>query len=127
MSAYATVGAIEDAKSHVFYDATLATIGWSAHAEFPGWRAYSEGGKGDGFVLWVCKPFDGKAASSGNGSMVGFMVKSTAEVDAFHAAAMQHGGTDEGGPNPRPHYGPDWYSAYVRDPAGNKLAVVYNG
>lgn len=127
MSAYATVGVIEDAKSHVFYDATLATIGWSAHAEFLGWRAYSEGGKGDGFVLWVCKPFDGKAASSGNGSMVGFMVKSTAEVDAFHAAAMQHGGTDEGGPNPRPHYGPDWYSAYVRDPAGNKLAVVYNG
>lgn len=127
MSAYATVGAIDDARSNAFYDATLATIGWSAHTEFPGWRAYSEGGKGDGFVLWVCKPFDGEAASSGNGSMVGFMVKSTAEVDAFHAAAMQHGGTDEGGPNPRPHYGPDWYSAYVRDPAGNKLAVVYNG
>lgn len=127
MTAYATVGAIDDAKSNAFYDATLATIGWSAHTEFPGWRAYSEGGKGLGFVLWVCKPFNGDLASAGNGSMVGFTVKSTAEVDAFHAAAMRHGGTDEGAPNPRPHYGPDWYSAYVRDPAGNKLSVVYNG
>jgi hypothetical protein len=39
MSAYATVGAIDNAKSNAFYDATLATIGWSKHTEFPGWRA----------------------------------------------------------------------------------------
>ena len=80
-------------------------------------------------LVWcgVCKPFDGELASAGNDSMVGFIVKSTAEVDAFHAKAMSHGRTDEGGPNPRPHYGPDWYSAYVRDTAGNRLSVVYNG
>ena len=125
MSVYMTVGAIDSAKSNAFYDAVLATIGWSKQTECPGWRAYSNDGQGP--VLWVCKPFNGEAASAGNGSMIGFMASSPAEVDAFYEAAMTHGGTDEGAPNPRPHYGPNWYSAYVRDPAGNKMSIVYNG
>lgn len=126
MTVYVTVGALDSAKSNSFYDATLATIGWSKHTDFPGWRAYSEGGAGTGFVLWVCKPFNGEPASAGNGSMVGFMVKSRAEVDAFYEAAMANGGTDEGAPSPRPHYGPTWYAAYMRDPSGNKISVVHN-
>ncbi|MBY3069547.1 VOC family protein [Rhizobium laguerreae] len=127
MSVYATVGAVDSIKSNGFYDATLATIGWSKHREFPGWSAYSEGGKGDGFVLWVCKPINGEPASAGNGSMVGFMAKSHAEGDAFYDAAMTNGGTDEGAPGLRPHYGPNWYCAYVRDPTGNEIAVVCDG
>ncbi|OWV77598.1 lactoylglutathione lyase [Rhizobium sp. R634] len=127
MSVYATVGAIDSVRSNAFYDAVLATIGWRQHQEFPGWRAYSEGGTGEGFVLWVCTPFDGAPASAGNGAMIGFMAKSRAEVHSFYEAAMANGGTDEGGPDPRPQYGPDWYAAYMRDPAGNKIAIVFNG
>ncbi|MFS8148508.1 lactoylglutathione lyase [Rhizobium sp. R635] len=127
MSVYATVGAIDSARSNAFYDAALATIGWSKHQEFPGWRAYSEGGRGEGFILWVCKPFNEEPATAGNGAMIGFMAKSRAEVHAFYEAAMASGGTDEGGPDQRPQYGPNWYAAYLRDPAGNKIAVVYNG
>ena len=59
--------------------------------------------------------------------MIGFPAAAQSVVDAFHAAALAHGGTDEGPPGPRPHYGPDWYYAYVRDPSGNKLAIVFNG
>lgn len=127
MGAYATVGAIDADKSNTFYDASLAAIGWSMHVEFPGWRAYSEGGTGDGFIIWVCAPFNGETATPGNGSMIGFMTKSPSEVDAFYKAAIDNGGTDEGAPNPRPQYGPNWYAAYLRDPSGNKIAVVYNG
>lgn len=76
-------------------------------------RAYSERGKGEGFILWVCRPFNGEQASAGNGSMVGFMAQSRAEVDAFYEAAMTDGGTDEGASGLRPHYGPNWYSAYA--------------
>ena len=126
MTAYATVGTLDHATSVRFYDAALATIGWSAHANYPGWRGYTLGGSGEGFLLWVCEPFNGEPASAGNGSMVAFMAKSRAEVDAFYDAAMTNGGTDEGAPGLRPHYGPNWYSAYVRDPAGNKIAVVYD-
>jgi catechol 2,3-dioxygenase-like lactoylglutathione lyase family enzyme len=126
MSAYATVGANDHAASTAFYDAVLGTIGWKSHADFPGWRAYSAGGGGEGFTLWVAQPFDGQPARPGNGTMVGFMARDHAEVDAFHAAAMAGGGADEGGPGLRPHYGPKWYAAYMRDPAGNKIAIVCN-
>ncbi|MEH3047876.1 VOC family protein [Sphingomonas adhaesiva] len=127
MDHYVTLGADDAAATRAFYDATLATIDWSSHAEFPGWRAYSKGGDGTGLTLWICSPFDGQQASAGNGSMLGFAATSREQVDAFYAAAMAHGGSDEGAAGPRPHYGPDWYAAYVRDPTGNKLAIVFNG
>lgn len=125
MTVYATVGVVDPAVSHAFYDAVLPTIGWGSHADFPGWCGYSKGGSGEGFVLWACLPFDGAPATAGNGAMIGFFLDSKAEVDAFHAAAMAHGDSDEGAPGLRP-YGPNWYAAYLRDPAGNKLAVVHN-
>lgn len=127
MNNYVTLGANDPAVSNMFYDAVLATIGWSSHRNFPGWRAYSDGGRGEGLILWVCRPFDGGPAGAGNGAMLGFAAPSRAAVDAFHAAAMAHGGGNEGAPGERPHYGPDWYAAYLRDPAGNKLAVVHDG
>ena len=127
MNNYVTLGANDAEASNAFYDAVLATIGWRSHMGFPGWRAYSVDGSGAGLTVWVCKPFDGKPASAGNGAMLGFAAASRAEVDDFHAAAMAHGGSDEGAPGERPDYGPDWYAAYLRDPAGNKLAIVFNG
>ena len=45
-------------------------------------------------------------------------------VQRFHAAATGAGGTDNGGPGPRPNYGPTYYAAYVLDPAGNNLELV---
>lgn len=126
MNHYITLGAIDETSSNAFYDAVLATIGWSSHVAFPGWRGYSDGGSGAGLVLWVCRPVDGASATAGNGTMVGFAARSTEEVHAFHAAAMANGGSDEGAPGPRPDYGANWYAAYVRDPAGNKLAIVHN-
>jgi catechol 2,3-dioxygenase-like lactoylglutathione lyase family enzyme len=45
-------------------------------------------------------------------------------VDAFDAAALAHGGSNEGAPGLRPHYHPNYDGAYVRDPDGNKLQAV---
>ena len=42
-------------------------------------------------------------------------------------AALAYGGTSEGAPGLRLAYNPDFYAAYVRDPDGNKLAVVCRG
>ena len=126
MSTYVAIGALDCAKSNAFWDAALATIGWASHKQFPGWRAYSEGGKGEGFVLWIGTPYNGEPATAGNGSTVGFFAKSHAEVDAFYAAALASGGTSEGAPGLRPDYGPSWYAAYMRDPTGNKVAVICN-
>jgi catechol 2,3-dioxygenase-like lactoylglutathione lyase family enzyme len=127
MHPYVTLGTNDPAKSHAFYDAVLANIGWSAHAEFGGWKGYSASGKGEGFTFWTCPPFNGEAASVGNGTMLAFPAKSRAEVDAFYKTAMALGGTDEGAPGIREHYTPTWYAAYLRDPSGNKLGVIFNG
>lgn len=127
MQPYVTLGARDAAEAESFYDAVFATIGWGCHMTWPGWRAYSAGGSGEGLTVWTCRPFDGQPAGAGNGTMVALPAPSRAAVDAFHAAALANGGSDAGEPGPRPDYGPDWYAAYVRDPTGNKLAAVWNG
>jgi predicted lactoylglutathione lyase len=59
--------------------------------------------------------------------MVAFSAGSWAAVEQFHAAALATGGSCDGPPGIRPHYGADFYAAYVRDPDGNKLAAVCRG
>jgi predicted lactoylglutathione lyase len=59
--------------------------------------------------------------------MIAFSASSWKQVEAFHAAALAHGGTSEGAPGLRLQYDPDFYAAYVRDPDGNKLAAVCRG
>ena len=68
--------------------------------------------------------YDQKDATPGNGVTVAFDAPSRAAVDAFHAAALAAGGTDEGPPGVREHYHSNYYGAYVRDPDGNKICVV---
>ena len=73
--------------------------------------------------FYVKSPFDGRAASAGNGAMVAFEVPSQAQVRAMHSAAVAAGGTDEGAPGFRAAYGPHFYVGYLRDPQGNKIAL----
>ena len=58
---------------------------------------------------------------------IAFLAADRATVDAFHAAALQAGGTDNGAPGPRPHYHPGYYAAFVLDPDGNNIEVVFHG
>lgn len=71
----------------------------------------------------IAQPFDGHPAQAGNGQMTALLAASRARVDLAHARALAHGGTCEGPPGLRPHYHPDYYGAYFRDPDGNKLCV----
>lgn len=121
---YMTLGARDFEAALAFYDEVMPVIGWSRfvrHGEFAG---YGPGGGDAGQALWICRPFDGGEASFGNGTMLAFGADTRADVDAFHAAAMAAGAVDEGPPGPRPQYTPDLYAAYLRDPTGNKLAIV---
>ena len=117
-----------------FYDAVLAPlglarcdtsgeVGWDGWA---GWGTYKSRGAEE-IALWLCKPYDGKPASTGNGTMVAFAARSWQAVDDFHAAALAGGGVSEGAAGLRLHYGTDFYAAYVRDPDGNKIAAVCRG
>jgi len=55
------------------------------------------------------------------------VTSATAQVDAFHKAALAAGGKDNGGPGERAHYHPGYYGAFVLDPDGNNLEAVFHG
>ena len=67
--------------------------------------------------------FDEQPATPGNGQMIALLAPSHEIVNRCYALAMVHGGSCEGPPGLRPHYHPDYFGAYMRDPDGNKLCV----
>jgi catechol 2,3-dioxygenase-like lactoylglutathione lyase family enzyme len=134
MFTYLYVGTNDLDRAIRFYDAAMGVLGhrrcvtgdpeWDRISA--GWGTYKNGGIEE-LALWVGTPFNQQPATVGNGSMVAFRATSWQQVDDFHAAALAAGGTSEGPPGLRPQYNPDFYAAYVRDPDGNKLAVVCRG
>lgn len=116
---HACVGTNDLAASSTFYDAALGALGINNLGPF-----------GDNITLYgkdkpallVLKPSDGQPATVANGATLGFAASTRADVDAFHAAGMSKGGSDEGAPGPRDHL-PNAYAAYLRDPAGNKVCA----
>jgi catechol 2,3-dioxygenase-like lactoylglutathione lyase family enzyme len=125
MYSHVTVGTNDIERAGRFYDAVLAPLGMERHKSFRIALGYApKGFSGINAPFWVLRPYDRKAASGGNGPMAAFAAQTRAAVDAFHAAAIAQGGTDEGPPGLRTHYHPNYYGAYVRDPDGNKLCAV---
>jgi catechol 2,3-dioxygenase-like lactoylglutathione lyase family enzyme len=119
---YVMIGSNDLARSRIFYDAVMPEIGGRIDADYPGFTfCYRLRGGGS---AWIALPYDKGVAQPSNGTMIGFGANTIAEVDAAHAAALAHGGTNEGDPGPRPQYSPDFYGAYVRDPDGNKMCFA---
>lgn len=119
MIGYVTLGTNDLARATAFYDALLSTIG--ATRQWQSERSVAWGTDPQGPALCVIKPFDGKPATVGNGTMVSLYLPSQADVAAFHKKALELGGTDEGAPGPRGTGG--YYAGYFRDLDGNKLAA----
>jgi catechol 2,3-dioxygenase-like lactoylglutathione lyase family enzyme len=119
---YATIGSNELDKSLPFYTELLGTQGITKVFDHP--RGGALFGKDGKLVLGVLKPFNGEAATPGNGSMVAFGLDDPAAVDGFYNKALELGATSEGEPGER---GPGFYMAYFRDPEGNKFCACKLG
>jgi catechol 2,3-dioxygenase-like lactoylglutathione lyase family enzyme len=104
----------EVAKS--FYLGALEPLGYRVVYEEPGTLAYLADAHGLDFGI-------GRRGPVG-GAHVAFECADRATVDAFHAAAMAAGGTDNGAPGLRPQYAADYYAAYVLDADGNNIEAV---
>jgi len=116
-----SIGVADVARSAQFYDRVLQELGFKRVMEvLPYGIAY--GDKQPAF--WIGLPHDQGTASTGNGVHVAFNATSEEMIRAFHSAALEAGGTDDGAPGPRPDYGPDYFGAFVRDLDGNKIEAV---
>ena len=116
MIGYVTLGTNDLQRAVDFYDVLLAEIGAGRFMEeetFVAWAIAP-----DKPAISVCKPYDGKAATVGDGTMVALTVDSPDKVDSIYKRAMELGGTDEGPPGNRMD---GFYAAYFRDLDGNKL------
>lgn len=126
MIAYVTVGADDIASAERFYSAFLLALGYELEF-YQGDLSYVPSSGPDQTPtspdFYIKAPFDGGAASAGNGSMVAFEACSQSQVRDLHAAALAAGGADEGQPGFRVSYGPNFYVGYLRDPHGNKVAL----
>ena len=111
------------AKSRAFYEAALGALGMSVQLEMTpdqidGRTALGFGVPGEK-IFWI-----GDGERTGEGIHVSFRADRRRQVDDFHSAALQAGGRDNGAPGLRPHYGADYYAAFVYDPDGANIEAV---
>lgn len=116
MIGYVTLGTNDMAKAAAFYDELLGAMGAKRMMEMDTFIAWTTGPGTPG--LAVTKPFDGNAASVGNGVMVALACDKPETVDKLYNKAIELGATDEGPAGPR---GDSFYGGYFRDLDGNKL------
>jgi catechol 2,3-dioxygenase-like lactoylglutathione lyase family enzyme len=104
--------------SQRFYEAALAPLGFGPEFEHDGLLAFGSGKSGRLILYAGERPVAGVHLA--------FSAPSPEAVDAFHAAALQAGGRDNGAPGPRPEYHGGYYGAYVFDPDGNNVEAVHH-
>lgn len=117
MIGYATIGTNDFEAALGFYDALFASVGinrlWR-HGHMAAWgRNRTEP------ALCIASPFDGEAATVGNGTMIALRMPDRLAVDTLHAKCLELGGSNEGHPGSRGEHG--FYGGYFRDLDGNKL------
>jgi catechol 2,3-dioxygenase-like lactoylglutathione lyase family enzyme len=106
------------ARSRAFYERALQPFGVSV-VENPQGAGFVMDDRGD---LWLQEQ-----EPAGGPVHIAFAAPDRETVDAFHAAAVDAGGVDNGRPGLRPHYYSGYYAAFVLDPDGNNVEAVFHG
>lgn len=120
MFSHIMIGANDVQASKKFYDAVLGALGHAPGVIDDKGRCFYRTDTG---VFAITAPIDGKPATPGNGSTIGFLAASPEAADAWHAAGLANGGTTcEDPPGKRPN---GLYLAYLRDPSGNKICALH--
>ncbi|MCP1757118.1 VOC family protein [Bradyrhizobium elkanii] len=117
---HVSVGVRDLERAARFYEATLAALGLSRLVTRPATigfgKAYPE--------FWINLRATMAPVAHESGTHICLRAKTTAEVDAFHTAALASGGLSDGPPGLRPHDRVRYYAAFVLDPDGNRIEAV---
>ena len=115
-----SVGVADLERAARFYDPTLAALGLTKlvtrSATIGFGKAYPE--------FWINLRAGMAKVPPESGAHICLRAKATADVDAFHAAALTSGGRSDGAPGLRPHDRVKYYAAFVVDPDGNRIEAV---
>jgi predicted lactoylglutathione lyase len=120
MLGYCTLGTDDLKAAAGFYEPIAHILGHARIMESE--RNVMWGSPGKGALFGVITPYDGAPATAGNGTMFGFAADTDEQVDQIYEYVLANGGSDEGPPGER---SPQFYGAYFRDPAGNKLVAFH--
>ncbi len=117
------IGVADVARAAAFYDAVLGALGLRRVAQLPPSDGADAVGYGVDYpVFWI-----DRFHPHGVKQHTAFVARDRAQVDAFYAAALRNGGTDNGPPGLRDTtrgYPPGYYAAFVLDPDGNNMEAV---
>jgi len=117
---HVSIGVRDIAKTKRFYDAALEPLGYACLSQGEGSLGYGR----DSVVLWISAAAE-KIPATTPGLHFCFDAPTRDSVKAFHAAALEAGGRDNGKPGPRRDYSPDYYAGFVVDPDGYRLEAYY--
>ena len=120
---HVSLGVEDLARSARFYDGALIPLGYVRVWEHDEAIGYGPAGGGDKFAIKLVT--EGFVAPVG-GFHLAFTASSRDQVNTFYAGAMAAGGTGNGPPGLRSHYGPHYYAAFVIDPDGHHVEAVIN-
>jgi catechol 2,3-dioxygenase-like lactoylglutathione lyase family enzyme len=114
---HVSIGVRDLARTKQFYDAALPPLGYACLSEGADALGYGQ----DKIALWIGKAARPVPPDHSSNLHFCFAAPTRAAVDAFHAAALSAGGTDNGAPGLRPDYGSDYYAAFAVDPDGYRI------
>lgn len=123
MIAHISIGVRDVERSKRFYDAVLEPLGYKCIRAARRLTGYGYGR--DSIAFWVVLADHPVPADDKSGLHFCFSGLNAEAVDAFHAAALRAGGHDNGAPELRPEYGPDYYAAFIIDPDGYRIEAYY--
>jgi catechol 2,3-dioxygenase-like lactoylglutathione lyase family enzyme len=115
-----SVGVSDLERSARFYEATLAPLGLLRLVSRPATIGFGKNYP----EFWINLRAGMAQVDAGSGTHICLRAKTTAEVDAFHAAAPAAGGRSDGAPGLRPHDRVRYYAAFIADPDGNRIEAV---
>lgn len=119
---HVSLGVSDLARSRRFYDAALQPLGLVRIADFD--KRGSDYGALPGMLGVEFTITCEARAAPAPGAHFCFRAPDQAAVRSFHAAALAHGGLDDGAPGPRRIYHPDYFAAFVLDPDGHRIEAV---
>jgi catechol 2,3-dioxygenase-like lactoylglutathione lyase family enzyme len=114
---HVSIGVRDIAKAKAFYDAVLEPIGYACLSSSDGALGYGKAYA----AFWVNASTNPVPPDRHSGLHFCFTAPTRASVDAFHDAALGHGGRDNGKPGLRAGYGESYYTAFIVDPDGYRI------